>query len=137
MSKMSIKCDGFKSFRKNTIYGFCEITISEIGLRIKDLTIHEKNGSRWAALPAKPMLKDGVIVKDADGKGQYVNILEFSSREVRDAFSRSVVNAVLEHTPGAFAEDTASGADTRPAVSDRDKRVRGAADRDFSDEIPF
>jgi hypothetical protein len=54
MSKLTIKFEGFKPFRKNTLFGFAEILITEIGLRIKDVTVLEKNGKRWAGLPAKP-----------------------------------------------------------------------------------
>jgi hypothetical protein len=71
-------------------------------LKIKDIALHEKNGGRWAALPAKPILKDGVQVKDDAGKPQYVNIIEFTSRAVKEAFAAAVIAAVLEHTPGAF-----------------------------------
>ena len=55
-----------------------------------------------AQLPAKPQIKDGVVVKDNSGKAQYISIMEFSSREVRNAFSDAVIAAVLEHTPPAF-----------------------------------
>jgi len=45
---------------------------------------------------------EGTLVKDVTGKVQYVHILDFDSREVRDAFSRAVVQAVLERAPEAF-----------------------------------
>ena len=67
--------------------------------------MHEKGEARWAQLPAKPQLKDGAQVKDATGKAQYINIMEFDGREVRDAFSRAVVQAVLERAPEAFDLD--------------------------------
>jgi len=53
------------------------------------------------------MLKDGVAVKDADGKIQYSAILEFDSRAVRDAFFSAVIAAVLDASPHAFDEDEA------------------------------
>ena len=56
--------------------------------------------SRWAQLPAKPMLRDGRQVTDeATGKPQYVLILELEGRETRDAFSAAVWRAVAEHYP--------------------------------------
>jgi hypothetical protein len=108
MSKKTVKCESFKPFRRNTLYGFAEILIAEIGLRIKDVTIFEKNGKRWASLPSKPMLKDNMLIKDEDGKGVYTNILEFPDRDVRDAFSQAVVAAVLEHAPDAFDDEATS-----------------------------
>jgi hypothetical protein len=100
--KMTLKCEGFKPYRRNTLYGFCEIIIAELQLRIKDIALHQKGNSRWAQLPAKPILKDGAVAKDNAGKVQYVPLMEFSSRETRDAFSTAAINAVLKHAPNAF-----------------------------------
>jgi hypothetical protein len=115
MSKMTIKCEGFCPWRRNTLCGFAEITISELHLRIKDIALHEKGNSRWAQLPAKPQIKDGAIVKDDSGKAQYIPILEFTGREVRDAFSAAVIRAVLEHTPSAFDDEPAKVGAKKPA----------------------
>jgi hypothetical protein len=102
MSKLTLVCKSFRSFEKNTLRGFAEIFIEGMQLTIKDIALHQKNNSRWAALPAKPMIKDGAVLKDGDGKAQYIPMLEFSSREVSNAFSAAVVAAVLKHTPDAF-----------------------------------
>src|SRR5260370_30850414 len=99
---MQIQCSKFRSFNRNTLRGFCDIKLVDLDLAIKDVAIHEKNSSRWASLPAKPQLKDGVIVKDADGKPQYMNILEFCCRDRRDEFSEAVITGVLAIAPDAF-----------------------------------
>jgi hypothetical protein len=99
---MEIQCSKFKPFNRNTLRGFADIKLIDLDLAIKDVAIHEKNSSRWASLPAKPQLKEGVIMKDADGKGQYVNIIEFTTRERRDEFSEAVIAAVLAIAPDAF-----------------------------------
>jgi hypothetical protein len=130
MTKMTVKCESFKPFRKNTLFGFAEILIAEIGLRIKDVTVFEKNGKRWASLPSKPMLKDNALIRDADGKGQYVNMLEFSDRDVRDAFSTAVIRAVLEYAPTAF-DNVSVG----PGAPDRSTAPRGGGD--FHSDVPF
>ena len=101
-SKLTVICESFHPLVRNTLRGFAEISVAEMRLRIRDVAIHEKGESRWAALPAKPQIKDGTLVKDVTGKVQYVHILDFDSREVRDAFSRAVVQAVLERAPEAF-----------------------------------
>jgi hypothetical protein len=122
--KLTIKCKSFRPFRRNTLFGFAEILVTEIGLCIKDVTIHEKNNSRWAGLPARPNLKDGAIVTDNDGKPQYFAVLEFTSKEIRDAFNAAAVRAVLDHTPTAF--------DGEPATA------KPAATANFHDDpIPF
>ena len=48
MSKMTLTCKSFRPFQRNTLFGFAEILVEEIGLRIKDVTVFEKNGKRWA-----------------------------------------------------------------------------------------
>jgi hypothetical protein len=104
MSKLTLVCKAFRPFEKNTLRGFAEIHVKDMALTIKDIALHQKNDARWASLPSKPMLKDGVLMKDADGKGQYVPLFEFGSKQVRDAFSAAVVAAVLAHSPNAFGE---------------------------------
>jgi hypothetical protein len=102
---MKMVCTSFMPLRKNTLLGFCEIHISEFDMVLKDIAIHQKNGAKWAAPPAKRQLKDGVIVKDEQtGKPAYVNVVEFGSRASRDRFSQQVLDAVLARVPGAFAE---------------------------------
>jgi hypothetical protein len=100
---MNITCKSFRPFHRNTLRGFAEIEILDINLRVRDVALHEKNASRWAQLPAKPQInKDGIVVKDAGGKAQYVHILEFDSRDRRDEFNAAVIAAVIEHDPAAF-----------------------------------
>jgi hypothetical protein len=89
------------------LVGFARIRIRELKLIINDITLHEKGEARWASLPAKPQVRDGALVADDAGKLQYVAILEFESREARDAFSRAVIAAVRRIAPDAFSESAA------------------------------
>jgi hypothetical protein len=100
--KMTLACTGFTRMRRNTLIGFCEIKVAELQLVIKDIALHEKGKSRWAALPSKPMTKGDVVLKGDDNKIRYVPILQFANREVADAFSAAAIRAVLEHSPDAF-----------------------------------
>ena len=118
MTKMTIVCEDFRPWRSNTLAGFAIVNIAELKLTIKDIAIHQKDGSRWAQLPAKPQIKDGIIVKDEAGKAQYISIMEFGSREVRDAFSAATVAAVLEHTPTAFEATVPRTAEAKLADSE-------------------
>jgi hypothetical protein len=103
VTKLSITCTAFKRIDKNTLVGFATICIAEMHLTIKDVTVHQKGDSRWAALPARPQLdRDGAAIKK-EGKVQYFNLMEFDDRPTRDAFSAAVIAAVLEHEPGAFS----------------------------------
>jgi hypothetical protein len=101
--KHTLICTDFRPLRRNTLVGFAEIRINELHLTIRDVALNEKNGSHWAALPAKPQLdRNGAAVKDHRGKVQYVAILELDDRQTRDAFSAAVINAVLAVAPSAF-----------------------------------
>lgn len=123
MAKMTLRCDSFRPFRRSTLVGFAELFINELRLRIKDVAFHQVGDSRWASLPAKPMLKDGVQMKDERGKAQYVNILEWENRYIRDAFSVAAIEAVLAHTPSAF--------------DDPSPRSESTAKTNASPDIPF
>jgi hypothetical protein len=100
-----ITCRDFRQLRRNTLLGFAEIAIEELGLVIKDVALHSKNGSRWAAPPAKPQIKDGTVVIDDRGKPAYTPIIDFTSREARDRFSAAVIAAVLARSRDAFADE--------------------------------
>jgi hypothetical protein len=104
VGKLTVTCESFHPLVRNTLRGFAEISIAEMRLTIRDIAIHEKGEARWAQLPAKAQIKDGTLVKDASRKIQYFAIMDFDSRDVRDAFSRAVVQAVLERQPEAFDE---------------------------------
>ena len=104
-SKLTVTCQGFLPLRRNTLVGFCSVVIDELRLTIRDVAIHQKGASRWAQLPSKPQVRDGALVKDlGTGKIQYIPIMEFDSRAVRDAFSAAVVRALLEFAPTAFED---------------------------------
>jgi hypothetical protein len=99
--KLSIEVTAFKRFDRGTLRGFCDVVIRELRLKVHEVAVHEKGDSRWAAMPSKPWLKDGVAIRGEDGKIQYSQLFEFEAREVRYAFSREVWRALLEFDPGA------------------------------------
>jgi hypothetical protein len=101
--KLSVSIESFTPRRSNTLFGFATVTIPELHLKIHDLTVHEKNESRWIGLPGKPIIdRDGNARRDDRGKIVYTPTLEFIDRETRDAFSAKVIAALLEFNPGAF-----------------------------------
>jgi hypothetical protein len=100
---MKFVCKKFSPLERNTLRGFAEINIADLGMTMRDVAIHSKNGSTWASPPSKPQIKDGAVVTDNAGKAQYINIIEFTSREARDEFSNSVIQAVLATAEGKRA----------------------------------
>jgi hypothetical protein len=98
----ALRCTEFKPLVRNTLRGFAEISVAELRLTIKDVAVHRKGERCWAQLPAKPFVKDGMLVKGDDGRIQYFPILSFDTRAVADAFSAAVVHAVRRLVPEAF-----------------------------------
>lgn len=102
MNKLTITCSAWRPLRKNTLLGFASVRVIEMDLTIHDVAIHQKNDRTWAGLPARPWIKNNTLVLDDDGRPQYSPLLEFGRPEVRSAFSRAVVDAVLRFAPDAF-----------------------------------
>lgn len=102
MAKLTCTCLEFKPLVRNTLRGFACIKIEEMQMEIKDITVHEKNGKRWAALPSKPQIRDRAVLVGDDDKILYAPVMAFTSRAVADAFSATVVKAVLQLFPDAF-----------------------------------
>jgi hypothetical protein len=104
-TKLSVQIDTFTPRRSNTLFGFCDITVPEMHLKIHDLAVHEKNGKRWINLPAKPMItREGLMKRDDQNKIIYTPVLEFVDRETKDAFSQRTIEALLARFPDAFGE---------------------------------
>jgi hypothetical protein len=102
--KFGVYCSVWRPLRRNTLRGFATVTIPEICLEITDIALHVKGERRWAQLPSKPMIRDGVVLEDDSGKPKYLPILRFTTRQVSDAFSAAVIRAVLERDPTAFGD---------------------------------
>jgi len=79
----------FRAYKKNTLQGFVTVKLTTIGLEIRDITVHEKNDSRWIGLPAKPYEKDG--------KTQYSYIVNFYDKNAGDKFQAQVLEGLDEH----------------------------------------
>ena len=92
--KHTIDCLAFRPMAKNTLRGFARIRIRELPLIVNYVTLHEKAGSRWAGLPGRPQIRDGVVVTDERGKTAYAAVLEFENRAAGDAFSEAVWRSV-------------------------------------------
>ena len=84
---------------KNTLRGFATIELP-IGLVIHDVTVHIKNASAWASMPAKVQLDREGAIRTVEGKTQYSKVLEWRSREIGDRFSEAVVSALDADYPG-------------------------------------
>jgi hypothetical protein len=102
MARLTVTCAGWRPLQRNTLLGFATVRIAEMRMTVADVAVHEKNGSRWAQLPSKPMISKGRdLVTDDNGKIKYAPIFSFDSKEVERAFSAAVVKAVEDAQFGA------------------------------------
>jgi hypothetical protein len=107
--KLSVRVENFTRRRSNTLYGFADVLIPQLHLRIRELTVHESHGRRWVGLPGRPQIdRDGAARRDDRGKVAYRPVLEFIDRETGDAFSARALEALLERYPRAFDEGGAA-----------------------------
>jgi hypothetical protein len=84
----------FVSVVRHTLRGFARVRTPS-GLVFHDVAIHEKDGKCWASPASKPQLsREGVQLKDADGKALWTPVVSFANRELRKRFSDSVIAAV-------------------------------------------
>jgi hypothetical protein len=106
--KLSVQVENFKPLRSHSLYGFADLLIPEIRLRIKEASVHQSHGRRWIGLTAKPQIdREGRVRHEERGKAAYVNILQFTDRDTGDAFSARAIAALLEAFPRAFDEESA------------------------------
>jgi hypothetical protein len=107
--KLTVKIENFKPLRSNSLFGFADIIIPELHLRIREATIHENHGRRWVGLPAKPQVtREGTVRRDERGKTIYNPVLQFTDTATRDAFSQRVIAVLLETFPNAFDDEAAA-----------------------------
>jgi DNA-binding cell septation regulator SpoVG len=94
----------WRPLRKNSLLGFARVGFPS-GMVISDVTILSGDRGPWASPPSKPMLdRDGVAMKDQRGKIRYSPLIEFTSKEIRDRWSDTVIEALRSAHPEAFEE---------------------------------
>ncbi len=108
MSKFTVECVEFKPLEAEHSMRLCDGQGHELRLVLHDVTLHQKGDSRWASLPSKPLIKDGVAITDDRGKVAYAPVISFEGSAVRDAFSQRVIEAVLASPSGRFSRSQAS-----------------------------
>jgi DNA-binding cell septation regulator SpoVG len=92
----------WRPLHKNSLRGFAKIELPS-GMILAAVTILTGANGAWASPPSKPMIgRDGIVMKDADGKARYTPIIEFTSKERRDKFSAAVIEALRVTHPEAL-----------------------------------
>jgi hypothetical protein len=90
-----IVCIEWRPCERGTLRGFAKISIPKWRLTMDGCAVHERDGRKWAQLPARPQLDpSGNLVREPNGKIRYARILSFADRETERLFSDHIVSAV-------------------------------------------
>jgi hypothetical protein len=93
---MALEIISFKPFVKNTLQGFATVRMSNIGLEIRDVCLHQKDGKRWLQLPSKAYKKNG--------KTAWSYILDFYDKTRGEQFQKSALEALDRFIAGGGAD---------------------------------
>jgi hypothetical protein len=95
--------EDFRKVERNTLRGFARVRTPS-GIVFHDVAIHQQGEAAWASPASKPLLnRDGQQMKDASGKAQWVPLVTFTSRELRDRFSAATIDALRISHPDVLA----------------------------------
>ena len=82
---IAVRIDEVKIYEKRTLRAFINFTVVALGLRINGAMIHQKDSKRWVGMPAREYL--------SEGEKHWSPIVDFVSKETRDAMSDAVLAA--------------------------------------------
>jgi hypothetical protein len=104
--RLTVKVETYTPRRSGALICSCTVIVPEMRLRVIDATVFQSHGERWCGLPGKPQIdKDGQARRDDRSNVVYSPVIQFTDRDVRDAFSDRVIEPLLEAYPDAF-DDT-------------------------------
>ena len=91
-----IAASDWREVVKNSLQGFCVLTLSPSGIVLRDCSLHERDGKRWIRLPGRPQLdSEGRHRKDpATGKALWLPVVEIKGKAERERFQNTALAAV-------------------------------------------
>lgn len=108
MANTVINVTDWKVRQSGTLRGFVSVHLPS-GLTLHDVCVHARAGAWWISLWSKPMLQDGVVLREASGKVRYgPPLIAFASPEVRTRFAHEVIEALRRAQPELFAAERAA-----------------------------
>jgi DNA-binding cell septation regulator SpoVG len=76
----------WKPYQKNSLQGFISIELPS-GLIVREITVHEKDGTRWLGMPSKSYQKQ-------DGTTGWTPQVDFKDAQARSRFTREALKAI-------------------------------------------
>jgi len=91
-----IAASDWREVVKNSLQGFCVLTLSPSGIVLRDCALHKRDGKRWISLPSRPQLdSEGRHRKDpATGKALWLPVVEIKGKAERERFQNTALAAV-------------------------------------------
>jgi hypothetical protein len=98
-----ITASDWREVMRNSLKGFCHLTLSPSGLILRDCALHERDGRRWIGLPSRPQIDwEGRHRKDSvTGKLMWSPTVEIRGREERERFQAAALAAIDRFLGGA------------------------------------
>lgn len=90
---MTVELERFRAFHKNTLQGFADFRLPDIGIIIRDCTVHVKDGAKWIGFPARPY-------DDQNGERKWSPMVEFDEDKGKRADFQKAALAALERGEG-------------------------------------
>ncbi len=89
-----IRASNWRPLARHTLKGFVTLTLAPSGLVLHECALHEKNGTCWVALPAKPQIDGEGRHRLVDGKKQYTAVVEITGKAERERFRQAALDAI-------------------------------------------
>ena len=91
-----ITASDWREVVKNSLQGFCVLTLSPSGIVLRDCALHERDGKRWISLPSRPQLdSEGRHRKDpVTGKALWLPVVEIKGKAEREKFQAAALAAI-------------------------------------------
>lgn len=92
----TILMEDYRAVRSaGSLRGFCtKVTLLKIGMCLHDVGIYVDGDRAWAMPSSKVQVdRNGAALREPNGKLKYAPVVSFISREIRDRFSATIIEA--------------------------------------------
>ena len=96
MLNMNFEILEFKPVNKGSLLGLVNISVPDIGFSIRDISIFEKEGKKWASMPAR--------MYEQDGKKKYFKYILFENSEKDTEFQIKLLEKLNSFLSGEQPE---------------------------------
>lgn len=119
----------WKAFERGAMCGWFSLLLPS-RMILRDVSLHEEpDGRRWVGMPSKRFDK-------ADGSTGYTNLIDFETREVRNAFQKHALAAIDKYFEAHPEQATGSTtAPNRKTAATGSQRKQAAAEEIGFDDL--